>query len=369
MMEKRIILVGPYPPPYHGTSIPLEHLDNFIQDQELADTIIINTLTRYNLPIYHPRVIGTYLKLTLQLIRSLPGVDAVLITGSQGFISSIGSLFSWISKVVFKKRVSVYAHGGGFDQFFFSKGVLAQRWIQWNLNRADHFIVQTRQLGDALKPKFSNLSIIPNWTKIHEIKELSKARDGSDPAGRGNTVRYIYCGEIRKEKGIQELILAFKDLQKKLADSNRRATLDLYGQTNPNFQDIFDGLLKDAQDANVHYQGYLDHSDLMSKLADYDVLILPTYLPTEGYPGVIIEAMSVGLPVLTTRWRALPEIVVDGKNGLLAEPMNREDLVEKLVTLTLDDELRKALGSKAFQEADQFDTEVVLPGLCSLIGL
>lgn len=368
-MNRQIILVGPYPPPYHGTSIPLAHLDQYILDQNLADTVIINTLTRYNLPVYHPQVIGTYLKLTLQLIRSLPKTDLVLITGSQGFISTIGIVFAFITKSVFNKKVSIYVHGGGYDQYYQSRSQFSQRILKRILNKADNLIVQTRQLGDALSTEFSNLAIIPNWTKISDIQNNIIKNDPEAFLTSSDLVRFVFCGELRKEKGIQELLMAFRDIQEKLIDTGRRVSLDLFGQINPAFQELFKSLMIKSGNGNIQYNGYLDHSDLMGKLAEFDVLILPTFLPTEGYPGVIIEAMSVGLPILTTRWRAIPEIVIDGKNGLLSEPKDQAGLLENIIKLTLNDELRSELGANARKEAEKFDAGAVLPVLCNLIGL
>jgi len=345
------------------------HLDQYIQDHDLASTVIINTLTRYNVPVFHPRVIGTYLRLTLKLIKNLPKVESVLITGSQGFISSIGCFFIFIAKFIYNNKVSVYVHGGGYDQYYLSRGRFFQGILKNLLNRADNFIVQSKQLGDALSSDFSNLSILPNWTKISEIRKLAVSKDSAPKPFSPDLIRFIYCGEIREEKGITELILAFRDIWKRIKESNRRVTLDLFGQINPAFQEEFESLLNDVDDANVQYGGYLNHSDLMAKLTEFDGLILPTYLPTEGYPGVIIEAMSVGLPIVTTRWRAIPEIVIDGRNGLLSEPKDHTSLLENIIKLALDDDLRFSMGNNALTEAEKFDTETVLPVLCDLIGL
>jgi glycosyltransferase involved in cell wall biosynthesis len=53
------------------------------------------------------------------------------------------------------------------------------------------------------------------------------------------------------------------------------------------------------------------------KLAQYDLLLLPSY--REGYPGIIIEALSVGIPVVSTRVGGIPEIIECEHNGLLVE--------------------------------------------------
>jgi glycosyltransferase involved in cell wall biosynthesis len=184
-----------------------------------------------------------------------------------------------------------------------------------------------------------------------------------------NQVNFVFCGEIRAEKGIQELFQGFRKAVDQLRSSETLITLDLYGQINPEYLEEFNRLQMEFKDEKIKYHGYLTHQELMNRLPGYDVLVLPTYLPTEGYPGVIIEGMSFGLPVITTRWRALPEIVKDGRNGLLVETHNPEDLAEKLVNITQDSQQRSFLGNNARDEAQKYDVDIVLPDLCDLIGL
>ena len=144
-MKKKIILVGPYPPPYHGTSIPLKHLDDYINTNDLADTIIVSSLTRNNVPVYHPLVVKTYLSLFISYLKAIPRTDIVLITGSQGFISTIGCLLVIIAKNLYRKHVSIYVHGGGFDNYYSGLNSVFRFLVQRILSSTDHLIVQTKQ--------------------------------------------------------------------------------------------------------------------------------------------------------------------------------------------------------------------------------
>jgi len=67
----------------------------------------------------------------------------------------------------------------------------------------------------------------------------------------------------------------------------------------------------------------------------------------EGLGLVILEAMSVGLPVVATNVGGIPEVVKDGYNGLLFEPRNWKDLAEKITFLLNDDEMRERMGKNA----------------------
>ena len=99
-----------------------------------------------------------------------------------------------------------------------------------------------------------------------------------------------------------------------------------------------------------------------STLANYDALVLPTYYPGEGHPGVILEAYAAGIPVIASRWMGIPEVVPDSM-GLLVEPRNANALFEAMNSLVEDNTLYNRMctgvreGRSAFsdeQRADEF---------------
>src|SRR6185369_923370 len=105
----------------------------------------------------------------------------------------------------------------------------------------------------------------------------------------------------------------------------------------------YTGAAVDARGAGrVRYRGFLSHADVNRKLWEYDCLVLPTFHPGEGYPGVIAEAFAHGLPVIATRWLAIPEIV-DERCGILIEPGNVRELLAAMKTLHRDSSLWRKL--------------------------
>lgn len=85
----------------------------------------------------------------------------------------------------------------------------------------------------------------------------------------------------------------------------------------------------------------------LSKFADTDVFILPTYYANECFPLVILEAMSFGLPVITSFEGAIPDIIEDGVNGFLVDPHDPSAMAEKIKYLANNPEVRKKLGKNA----------------------
>jgi glycosyltransferase involved in cell wall biosynthesis len=86
------------------------------------------------------------------------------------------------------------------------------------------------------------------------------------------------------------------------------------------------------------------------------VLLFPTYFRYETLGLVLLEAMGAGLPVITTRRAAIPEIVEDGVNGLFVAEQNARDLAEKIVALANDPALRARMSEANKQKYADFYT-------------
>jgi glycosyltransferase involved in cell wall biosynthesis len=205
--------------------------------------------------------------------------------------------------------------------------------------------------------------MLSHWTNAIASAKPKIALTASDD----RVVRFVYVGEVRREKGIQELIHAFRRARDMLQSNHISITLDIFGPTKSDFHDTFYDLLNSSE--HITYHGYVDHAVLIEQLGHFDALVLPTYFPSEGYPGVVLEAMSFGLPVIATRWRSIPEIVIHEENGLLCEPRDIDGLANCMIRIALGDQLRRHLGEKAREVARQFDVNVILPRLCALCGL
>jgi len=96
-------------------------------------------------------------------------------------------------------------------------------------------------------------------------------------------------------------------------------TIDIYGPIHD------DKYTKEYFKSNgIEYKGMLKSEEVLSTLASYDVLLLPSY--KEGYPGIVIESYSVGIPIVSTNLIGLKEITDEYKTGILVEAQNVEEL-------------------------------------------
>jgi glycosyltransferase involved in cell wall biosynthesis len=107
-------------------------------------------------------------------------------------------------------------------------------------------------------------------------------------------------------------------------------------------------------EGTVRLRGALSQTQVRAALADAQVFVLPSVQTPDGnqdgIPVALMEAMALGLPVISTRVSGIPELVVDGVSGLLAPPGDAVALADAIERLLKDPALREVLsrqGSEA----------------------
>lgn len=113
----------------------------------------------------------------------------------------------------------------------------------------------------------------------------------------------------------------------------------------------------------VTFTGF--RNDVPEILKALDVFVLPSL--TEGLPYVVLEAMACGLPVVATRAGGVPEVIQDGKTGILVAPGSEKELARGLAMLLRDGSLRRQLGTAARSHVlENFSEEKMLRETLSL---
>lgn len=141
---------------------------------------------------------------------------------------------------------------------------------------------------------------------------------------------YGFIGRLKIDKGVIELIEAFK----KLKISKKK--LLIIGQDE-------EGLEEKIVGTNIIYLGYKNNPEYYLNMID--IFCLPSH--REGFGSVIIEAGAMGIPAIASRIYGLSDAVKDGETGLLHTVKNINELKEKMETLGRDKNLRVCLGVKA----------------------
>jgi glycosyltransferase involved in cell wall biosynthesis len=155
----------------------------------------------------------------------------------------------------------------------------------------------------------------------------------------------VFLGQVREAKGVGTLLEAARRLSTALS-------VDIYG---PLYEPYSERTINERGQGKVRYKGVLSTEEVERVLFEYDALALPTFHETEGYPAVVLEAYSHGLPVVTTRWRAIPEIV-DDTSGILIAPHAPGELADAMNRLHQDPELFERLQLGARHKSPSFSS-------------
>ena len=102
-------------------------------------------------------------------------------------------------------------------------------------------------------------------------------------------------------------------------------------------------------------------------IANYDALVLPTYYKTEGHPGVLIEAMHAGVPVIGTQVRTFPELITNGVNGYLVPTQDSHLLANAIKQLAEDPVLEGRMGEANHQRGKEFRADVVVEKMLKIV--
>ena len=139
------------------------------------------------------------------------------------------------------------------------------------------------------------------------------------------------------------------------------AACDFYGPMLDRDRDDF--LASIARFQNLSYKGAVEPGGVSRVAAAYDVLLLPTYHDSEGYPAVVLEAYAAGIPVVATNWLSIPEIVEDGVRGILVPVKAPEGIREAVKRLASDEHLYESMCRNAFEYVRSFSEGAVLGGI------
>ena len=101
-------------------------------------------------------------------------------------------------------------------------------------------------------------------------------------------------------------------------------------------------------DGFAFYAGCLYGDNKARIFNDSDIFVFPTFYENECFPLVLLEAMSHHLPIVTTDEGGIPDMVEDGKNGLICEKNDPESLAECIIRLLQDEAMRNEMGAAGY---------------------
>jgi glycosyltransferase involved in cell wall biosynthesis len=226
------------------------------------------------------------------------------------------------------------------------------RWERANVHRADRVVVPSRYSAGVAADVYGippgRIAVVPEPIDLAEWRRrfaAAERRVSSRPT-------VLSVARMYPRKRLDDLLRAAAALRERIPDVQVRIVGT--GPLSDHLRRVHEDLA--LGDAAV-LLGEVSRARLSVEYVSADCFCLPTI--QEGFGLVFAEAMTAGLPVVACRAAAVPEIVAEGRTGLLVAPGRPHELAGALETVLTNDGLRKELGAEARRRVEVYDLDRV----------
>ena len=345
MFKKRLLIIGSIPHPrigktYGGTTILMQSFLDYCKENNIPHYFI--QANRY-LGTLSP--IWNFIYILFQLFIKIRSVNVVMVNVASRGAFILAPVIYLFSKL-FRRKFVFRKFGGNFHHLYQSISKWKQRLLKESILKSDILLFETLEMVEFFQ---ENLKVNNRIFWFPNVRKEPLLNKKSEKYRR----RFVFISHIKKTKGIIEIVEAFKGLTEDY-------TVDLFGPI------MDDSITPDYfKETNVSYKGVLSPEDVISTLSEYDFLLLPTFHFGEGYPGIIIESLSLGIPVISTFWNAVPEIIQNNENGLLIPIQDSNALLKAISSINENNYINFSMTAK--KSFEKFHDEKVYKDLIEKI--
>lgn len=337
----KVVVVGPLPPPMHGVAnatqrivsspilrerLSLLHLDT----SDRRDLANMGRIDTQNLVLAARHV----LQLAAMCVAHRPHLIYYTLSQNPAALARDTAL-RWTAWLFGADSV-VHLRGSRYAEIARRRD-LTGTLVRRALREATTVLVlgESQVEPIAQVARHHRIAVVPNG--LAELPVAKPAASGDGPC------TFAFLGAVRASKGAILAVRAIGQAVREGAD----VRLVLAGEL-PRGDELrrIRAEIEDARVENrVVFRGTVTGDDKWTLLREADAFVLPSY--AEGQPWSILEAMAVGLPVISTRVGAVPDTVVDGVTGILVEAGDEHGLAHAVLELARRPELRRAMGAAA----------------------
>ncbi len=304
--------------------------------------ILKRVLKEYKPDLIHLHVMHEITPSVLFLLKKYPTV--MTLHGAETFLSK---LVLWKLKpenfkhhVYDKKDLNIV---GKLTYRYFN--TIQKLFYKIALKNVDIFIAPSKYFQNIAKNDVSPIIHLSNFIQLRKFHELK------------NNYNLLFVGRLEKIKGVEFLIQAIDVIIKVFPQT----TLTIIGDGRSK-TDLFNLTKKLRLEKYIQFRGWVEHKDLDAYYEKASIVVVPS-ISAEAFGLVILEAMSVGRPVVGTKVGGIPEIIDDEINGYLVEPNNPEQIADKVIKLFQQEILLTELGRNARKKAEEFNVEKYMENL------
>lgn len=292
--------------------------------------------------------------------RGIKACDIILIMAGPSGCRKIIPLVNFLNRK-YKKRVVYSMIGTGtlsliirdkisfnnVENLFLNKKyeLIQDKKFSKHLKRLDAIFCETNFITEMYKNVYeiNNCYTVTNFRIGYSSERITKKES--------EIVNLLFLSRVMEEKGVLDLLNAIKKI------GSHNYILNIYGVLDLDEQNT--KIFNDMMCKNIRYCGVLKPDEVYNVFHQHDLFIFPTRFSQEGVPGVIVESLLTGTPVLSSNFGQAQSLLVNGVDSLLYNMYDVEDLKEKLETILLNNELRIELTKNAKKSGYKFTYDYV----------
>lgn len=308
--KPRIVMLGQTPPPYHGqavaTAVLFGHQWNKVdvaplrmayseESEEVGRFRVAKILHLFRLAFQ-----------TIRLLRARKGSLLYYPPASPAVVPIIRDVI-FLSLVRMWARGSIFHfHAGGLAAYLKSRPILGffallayrKPSLCIEISSLDH-----PKIGDFFQA--AKQTVVPNGLDVPDSVRSS--------VPKREAKRVLYVGSLSEGKGIFDLL----ETARLLADRGVDLLIDVAGEWMDEGEKGKAEQLAEQYGlaGRVKFLGLVVGDEKWAVYRQADVFFFPSHYESENFPLVLIEAMACGLPIVSTRWRGIPEMVEEGVTG------------------------------------------------------
>jgi glycosyltransferase involved in cell wall biosynthesis len=285
-----------------------------------------------------------FVKQAFVLAKTLSADKEIKIVHIHG--SHSGSFFRklaafWISKKIFGKKVIYHINASSYDLFYNKAGNTTKKLVKYMMREIDLLICVSPWWKNFYESNFDCKSItIVNNAVGEPDNSVVESKDAQ-------FISLLFLGRVGNRKGIFDLLEVLSE-HRDLFEGKIKLFIGGDGEID-RLKEIIE---KNKLGNIVEYIGWVDDKKKVSYLKKSDAYILPSY--NEGLPVSILEAMSYGLPILSTRVGGTPEVLKTGENGFLFEPGDKQAMYEAINSLLQNRDLLAQYGKSSLIKVEPY---------------
>ncbi len=270
--------------------------------------------------------------------------------------------------VIKAKKTVVVVHGLEYefcpDAYSLWERIYMRFFIKRSCQKADKIIAVSentkKDLANLYKIEPEKIKVVYEGFSVSQKSKVKSQNHNLKLKSILNQKFLLFLGRVEKRKNVRGIIEAFEILKQKYKTDYK---LVLAGKPGYGYQEIKTKIQKSKFKDDIVELGFVSEQKKQALYENAEVFLFPSFY--EGFGLPILEAQSVGTPVVGSNTSSLPEVV--GEGGIMVDPKDYEEMAQSMNRLATDDNFREDLIQKGFENKKRFSWEKCASQIASIL--